>query len=306
MNNQPVSSIQPDRSRYAWLGLAAMIAVQVLLFTGSQTAATWLTPLMWSGYILLADGLLLRLTGRSWLRGHLREFPLLLLISTAVWLIFEAYNLHLVNWLYLNVPPDPIARNWAYLWSFSTIMPAIFITSDVLWALLRRRPRRLRASSRRPSGPAWGWFILGLAFVTIPLALPRPHAAYTFGMVWLGYIFLLDPINERIGLPSFRRLWSAGEHGRILSLLLGGMICGLLWEAWNFEALIYGGGHWVYTIPDALRVFDLHYGQMPVLGLLGFPPFAVELYAFYRLIRSLLDGERLLGPYIDDAWAPGP
>jgi hypothetical protein len=33
---------------------------------------------------------------------------------------------------------------------------------------------------------------------------------------------------------------------------------------------------------------------MPVLGLLGFPPFALELDAFYMLIRKTLDLDRLI------------
>jgi hypothetical protein len=34
---------------------------------------------------------------------------------------------------------------------------------------------------------------------------------------------------------------------------------------------------------------------MPILGMLGFPPFAVELYVMYQTIRSLFGVERVLG-----------
>jgi hypothetical protein len=49
------------------------------------------------------------------------------------------------------------------------------------------------------------------------------------------------------------------------------MWCGFLWELFNFWA----GSKWIYTVPyvGSLKVFE-----MPILGFLGFPPFAVECY----------------------------
>ena len=35
-------------------------------------------------------------------------------------------------------------------------------------------------------------------------------------------------------------------------------------------------------------VFSLHYGKMPVAGLLGFPPFALESFALYYFLRWAL------------------
>jgi hypothetical protein len=72
------------------------------------------------------------------------------------------------------------------------------------------------------------------------------------------------------------------------------MACGFIWETWNYQAVMAEGAYWVYTIPEPLRIFGWHFGKMPVLGLLGFPPFALELHAFYTLIRETLDLERLI------------
>ena len=131
--------------------------------------------------------------------------------------------------------------------------------------------------------------------VTIPLALPVSTAAYLFGAVWIGFFLMLDPINEKLGLPSIRRQLRLGSRRWTWALLLGGLICGFIWEAWNQQSLAAGGAYWVYLIPDELRPFGLTYGQMPVLGLLGFPPFALELFAFYTIIRESLGGDRIFG-----------
>ena len=72
-----------------------------------------------------------------------------------------------------------------------------------------------------------------------------------------------------------------GDFRRLLSLLAGGFICGFLWEFWNYWAL----SKWTYTVPyfGNIRIFE-----MPVLGYLGFPPFAVECWVIYIFVRSLL------------------
>ena len=59
------------------------------------------------------------------------------------------------------------------------------------------------------------------------------------------------------------------------------MICGLLWECWNFWAR----SKWVYEIPffDWAPIFE-----MPVAGFLGFPPFAVASHEMYVAAEKLL------------------
>ena len=65
-----------------------------------------------------------------------------------------------------------------------------------------------------------------------------------------------------------------------LSLLLAGIIMGFFWEFWNYLAVT----KWYYNIPF-LGFFKIF--EMPVLGYLGYFPFAFELYAMYWFIRSL-------------------
>ena len=60
-----------------------------------------------------------------------------------------------------------------------------------------------------------------------------------------------------------------------LTLLLTGIILGLLWEFWNYYAII----KWTYNVPYVgfLKIFE-----MPILGYFGYFPFALELYAMYH------------------------
>jgi len=293
----PVSQRRPVPQ--LWIGLAGMVAVEILLTTGNPFVATWLTPLMWTAYIAFADGLVCRLRGVSWLADRRREFPLLILASVGVWLVFEAYNLYLRNWVYLNVPADPLLRDIGYFWSFATIMPGVFETSELVLALLDRADRTtltVGASPRHSPVNTALWFIIGLGMVTLPVVAPPWIATYLFAPVWIGFFPLLDPLNRILGATSLSALFRSGIRRPLYALLIGGGICGLLWEAWNLQASLTSGGHWVYTIPQALRIFNLHYGKMPLLGLLGFPPFALELFAGYIFLRQALGGDRVWHP----------
>ncbi len=282
---------------HAWLGLTILVGSQIALARGMSGLATWWTPVQWTGYILLADGVVCALFGDSWLTAQRREFPLLAVLSVGIWLVFEAYNFHLRNWYYVGVPQNPWLRNLGYFWSFATILPGIFETADLLGAILvGRRPSAPWSASPEPAplGPMW---FVGLLMIGLPLAVPSPIAAYLFGLVWLGFIFVLDPINMRLGAPSLLARWRHGDRFPVLALLLAGLLCGFLWETWNYQAYRAAGAYWVYSVPQPLRIFGWHFGQMPVLGLLGFPPFALEMFAWYFLLRRVLGGERLFAAH---------
>jgi hypothetical protein len=279
---------------HGWIGLTWLIGCEALLLLGDRFVATWFTPLMWTGYILAADAIVAVRRGGSWLTSRRREVPLLVLLSVGVWLLFEAYNIHLKNWYYVNVPANAWVRGIAYFWSFATIMPGVFETADLMCTFLPARAIRSPSAATRSDRLAVS-FALGLAMVVIPLAVPENIAPFLFGPVWIGFILLLEPVLELMGVSGSLRDWRQGEWHTAVSLLLGGFICGLLWEAWNYQALQHSGAYWVYTIPEALRVFSIHYGKMPLLGLLGFPPFALELHAFYLGLRTMLGGAPVFG-----------
>jgi hypothetical protein len=276
---------------YGWLGLAWMVAAEILMFLQIEPVYHWFTPIIWSGYILFADALVLRLRGQSLLHDRLREFVMMAWLSVFFWLIFELYNLRLANWYYVNVPPNPWLRDLAYLWSFATIFPGLFETAEWIGALLNIDLEKPSIPPRRFGGWWTVSVVVGLAFLTIPPLLPYEISRFLFGFVWLGVIFFLDPINQRLGAPSLIAEWEQGRLGRSLALLGGGAVCGLLWECWNYWA----GAKWIYAVPI---LSDIKLFEMPVLGFLGFPPFCLECYIVYQFARRVLWGR---------VWAPtGP
>jgi hypothetical protein len=111
-----------------------------------------------------------------------------------------------------------------------------------------------------------------------PLIFPSVWLA---PIIWLSFILLLDPLNALRGWPSIVGDLARGDWRRLSSLLGAGLVCGFLWEFFNYWAL----SKWTYTVPyfGNIKIFE-----MPVLGFLGFPPFAIECWAMYIFVRSLL------------------
>jgi hypothetical protein len=283
---------------HGWLGLGALVGAEMLLYSDVRFVATWFTPIMWTGYILLADALIAHRAGASWLTTRRREFGFLIVLSVLAWLVFEVYNFKLKNWVYVGVPPQVWARDLGFFWSFATITPAVFQTAELLEAWWMPGSTTSVSGRTRPASPRalLTFSLVGLACIVVPPALPDWLAPYTFGFVWVGFIGLLEPINLNLNQPSLLRDWHAGRRRRIWLWLTAGLICGLLWEAWNYQALAHNGAGWLYTMPDLIHnlIFGLHYGHMPLAGLLGFPPFAWEAFALYYFLRHALQLDRFL------------
>ena len=258
---------------YGLIGLIVIITAEILLFLKVKPVMIFFTPLVWTGYILFVDNLILKLQGESLIYNRRKEFFLMFPISVALWLIFEFYNIFLDNWHYINLPENIWIRLIGFTWSFATIWPAILETAELFRVLhifdkikIRERsisPKILRASIG-----------FGAIFLIIPIAFPSRYLAV---LVWLGFVLFLDPINYFFGTKSLFRDLEKGKLNNLFSLLLSGLTCGLLWEFWNYWAL----SKWIYTVPilGNIKIFE-----MPVVGYLGFLPFAVECYIMYNSI----------------------
>src|SRR5215471_6094968 len=290
---------------YGYAGIAIIIVAEILLFGGNQLIGRWFTAIVWTGYILFVDSLVYRLKGSSLIASGRAELLIIAVISIAAWWLFEFYNSPRfwqpgpeIWWHYHNLEPNPFVRRAGYDWAFATIFPALFETAELVDAVLFKSSRPGRPV--RLTGPAIYFLIaLGLVAALIPLFV---ISAYLVPLVWLAYILMLDPINYLRGWPSITGDLAKGDFRRLASLLLAGLICGVLWEFWNYWAI----SKWTYTVPylGNIKLFE-----MPILGFLGFPPFAIECWAMYIFCRSLLgsesrsgDGVALQDDTLDSFW----
>jgi hypothetical protein len=264
---------------WGWIGLGIILVAEGLLFWGFRWMAVFITPVTWTGYLLLIDAAVWSLRGESRLGKTPAHFVALAFWSVPLWLIFEAYNLRLENWTYVGLPDSLVVRCGGSVWSFATIWPAIFETADFVKALGFFRPQASRCL-RLSASAHLGIFLMGLVLVTVPVLVPVSVARYLFGPIWVGFILLLDPLNYYVKGPSLLRDLEAGSTSTLYSLLMSGLFCGILWEFWNYWA----SAKWVYVFPilQGWKVFE-----MPLPGYLGFPAFALECFVMYEFLRTL-------------------
>lgn len=263
---------------HGWLGLALIAVAWPLnwLLEGARTHFLFFP--LWLGYCLAIDALTLQRTGASLLARDWRKYIGLFLASIPVWWLFEAFNWRVQNWRYdgRELFTDLEFGFWASL-SFSTVVPAVFASAELAasFGFLRRlqggRALRLGPRHLRIAFTA-GWVMLALM-----LAWPR----YFFPFLWLSLYFITEPLNVWFGYYNLPRRAEQGGWRPLLALWCGVLLTAFFWEFWNFWAY----PKWIYAVPWANF---WHVFEMPLLGYLGYLPFALELHALYHLIVGLL------------------
>lgn len=246
------------------LGLAASIA---LLAADIRPVAHFFYLLAWWSYLVLLAGLNLRLTGKDMLVDSPRLYLRMALFSVPAWLFYEMVNLRIENWLYYDVP-SPLPVRWVgYALAYATVTPAIMGTSALLRHLLGEGPATPKLPRLTERSWAYGMHALGGVCLALVGFWPRLF----FPLIWAPAFLLFEPFvakwrPEDSWLASLAR----GRGRGLCALLLGGLVCGVLWESLNFWA----GAKWKYTIPgwcpSGPKLFE-----MPLLGYLGFLPFAL-------------------------------
>lgn len=261
---------------YFYIGLLIVIVSEILLFAGVKWIRIFFTPLVWTGYILFIDAIVFRIKSKSWIASRGRTFLFMIPLSAGFWYLFEFFNLFLKNWIYEGLPVFWITAI-GMTWSFAAIGPGMFETSDLLESMGAFKFKPGTKRSEIPKGVLYTLIVIGAVCLISILVTPPGIASYLAIPLWLGFILLLDPINYIKGHKSILRQWQVGNLGGILCLVVGGLVCGFLWEFWNYWAI----SRWVYQLPFAAgpKIFE-----MPLIGYLGFPLLALDYYCFYSFV----------------------
>lgn len=236
---------------------------------------------IWLGFILVLDGFNVLRSGTSPLTRGPARFAVMFLASVAFWWVFEALNSSVNNWHYkLDQPYSALRYNAMASLCFSTVLPAVMemaeLTASIPW--LRPILRYDKPGPRLPQRAAFALIGVGVVMFVLPFLFPR----YTFPLVWLSLIFILDPLANLAGRKSAFAHLLARDWQWIVAIALAGICCGFCWEMWNSLSL----PKWSYTVPfvDAAP----HLFEMPLPGYLGYLPFAVELFAMYQVFLVLI------------------
>ncbi len=261
---------------YGVLGILLIILVELNFIFKLEPFASWYFPIVWFGYILTIDSMIYKLRRDSLLTNRPAQLLGMVCVSMLIWWVFEFINIGVQNWSYQGTEGIVRSNLMASL-AFSTVLPALFETVELLRAINLFKNTRFKQHHRITKRSLHVLMALGILCFIAPLFLPT----FAFPLVWLSFFLLLDPINYLHKQPSIIGHLKDRKLTIPLTLAFSGLLLGFLWEFWNYWAV----PKWTYHIPyfGFFKIFE-----MPLLGYLGYPPFALELYAMYWFIRSLL------------------
>jgi hypothetical protein len=268
----------------AWADIAAggivLAGSWALLARGVPFMRTWFYVFAWWSLVLVLDAANVLRTGISPLSSEAPGFAWTALVSIPVWLVFEAFNARLRNWSYHEMPSSLAVRWLGYAVAFATVIPALKELAALVRSFMKGEPSRVgeagAARFRTPRALLDASAGAGVLALALALAAPRLF----FPLVWLGFIFLIEPLNYRRGRPSLLRDLEEGRCAPVLAWMAAGMAAGVIWEGLNW----FAGSHWEYHIPylNFGRIF-----QMPVFGFGGFIVFALEVFALDSFLRGV-------------------
>ncbi len=266
---------------HGWIGPVLVALFWTLNWSLEGLRTHWGFFPLWLGYALTVDALVFHRKGNSLLSRNPAAYAGLFFVSAPAWWLFELINLRTQNWFYLGEEAfTTLEYTILSTMSFSTVMPAVFGTAELVGTLKPFRRIGPGPAVKPTAGVLGGMFIVGLLMLLFVIVWPDLF----FPFVWTAVYCLIEPLNVRLGNRSLFDDLTRGDWRPVIALGGGCLICGFFWEMWNF--LSYP--KWIYRIPFADW---LHLFEMPLAGYLGYLPFSWELFALYHLVAGLLTPE---------------
>ena len=256
---------------WGWTGAALGAASWIIAWNrfpwmGELQAHTF-TPL-WISFILVANAILHRKTGRSLLLSRTRGFLLLFPMSAIFWWSFEYLNRFVGNWHYSGgrefSAPEYII--FATL-PFSTVLPAVLSVRELIFSSQRFDAAFREWHCLSPAHPR-AVALSALLFSCAGLLAVGIIPDIIFPLVWVAPPLLLLSFSALRGKPHALSPIAAGDWRGFVASSFAALFCGFFWEMWNSGSMV----KWTYDISyvDAFHIFE-----MPLLGYAGYLPFGI-------------------------------
>lgn len=278
-NRSPHSSSPRRFPWWGWLGLGLTMASWVVAwgdFAALADLRRFVFPPLWLGYAITINALTHSLGGHAPLRQRPGFFLALFPLSAVFWWYFEYLNRFVENWHYVGVTDlGEVAYVLHSTLAYSTVLPAVISTSELLYTLLRPAANgpQIHLSRRTANGTAWLTLLAGSAALLLVGVWPNQ----LYSMLWIAPLLLLLALRHLTGSRTVLDGVARGDWRALYLPALASLQCGVFWELWNY----YSAAKWVYTIPYVHR-YEIF--EMPLLGYAGYLPFGIECAAVAALL----------------------
>jgi hypothetical protein len=99
--------------------------------------------------------------------------------------------------------------------------------------------------------------------------------------LWVGPLAIACALQFLLLRSSSLAPMTGGDWRPLLEPAAAALLCGLLWELWNYGSL----AKWQYSIPYVQR---FHVFEMPLVGYAGYLPFGVLCAVVSDLVKTLV------------------
>lgn len=274
---------RPPASTFPWWGWIGVVT-GVVAWILAWSRFSWFTPFqphtftpLWVSFILVINAWCYARTGHCMMVDRARFFLLLFPISALFWWFFEYLNRFVQNWSYTGVHYSPFEYFCYATLSFSTVLPAVLGTQELIVSFSWIHQGFSNGRSFRTSYPkvsAWTALIVS----GIGLACIGVWPDYLFALLWTSPLLIIVSIQSLTGEEHVLSNLSNGDWRLVVSSAVSAFFCGIFWEMWNYHSL----AKWTYSVPFVDR---FHIFEMPLLGYAGYLPFGLECAVIGMLLE---------------------
>jgi len=198
-------------------------------------------------------------------------------MSAGFWWFFEYLNRFVQNWQYTGIH----FNSWEYFWhatlSFSTVLPAVLGTRDVMNTYSWIRPAFDNLNPvKYPNAKLLAVFALVISGISLAGIGVWPN--YLFSLLWISPLIIIVSLQTLMGERHIFSEMAAGHWSPVIASVAAALFCGFFWEMWNYYSL----AKWEYSIPFVNR-YKLF--EMPILGYAGYLPFGLECAVIEDLVK---------------------
>ncbi len=273
-------AVSQNKASFPWWGYLS-IFFMTFFWILAWTRFPWFSDFqrytfapLWFSYIFLVNAIDYWRTGSCFIKERPIFFILLFPLSSIFWWTFEYLNTFIQNWYYINVPEDTFVFSVHATLCFSTVLPAVISTRELLSKTISLKGFwKIKVSYSYKEAIFLMFFsCLGLFFLSI-------FPDYLFPFVWVFPLFIITSFQMLTGKKTIFSDICSGDWNTLVCSSISGLICGFFWEMWNFWSF----AKWKYSIPfvDCLHVFE-----MPILGYGGYIPFGLICSAFVKTVEN--------------------
>jgi hypothetical protein len=273
------------RVQFPWWGWASGFLI-LCFWALAWKRFGWFRPLqnftftpLWASYVVFVNALSYRRTGNCLLTRQTGYLLALFPASALFWWYFEYLNRFAQNWYYVGQEFfTPLTYSFHATVAFSTVLPAVMSTAELLQSYPTLRRTRLRRGLVLGNRRMYAGAMLILASCGLIGVAVSPDDWYP--LLWVSPLLILVSLQVLFNEENLLQKLERGEWHVVTLPALAALVCGFFWEMWNQ----YSYPKWVYCIPYVQR-FEIF--EMPLLGYLGYLPFGLQCCAVADLVARL-------------------